>query len=697
VKITIIILFVIGFLLTSAFSLNDAFANDGSLIEEIATLEHDTAQGGYNSLVQVDSDTYALAYAGNAGDGFISTFTISADGSTITEVDSLEHDTEKGWYNSLVKVDSDTYALAYAGDGDDGFISTFTINSAGDITAVKTQSLGNNLEHDTANGQYNSLVQVDADTYALAYAGDGDDGFISTFTINSAGTITAVKTQSEGNNLEHDTAKGTGNSLVQVDADTYALAYAGTNSDDGFISTFTIDSDGVITAVKTQSEGNNLEHDTNNAKFNSLVQVDADTYALAYEGVADDGFISTFTISADGSTITEVDSLEHDTAHSKNNSLVQVDSDTYALAYRGAGDDGFISTFTIDSAGTITAVKTQSEGNNLEHDTTKNFYNSLVKVDSDTYALAYEGDGDAGFISTFTIDITPVAEETKKSGSDCYDCEPPKLQQTQIQIASAQKIIATDDDPIHITANVGDKVTVILNVTDNKSIQSIPFAALYTNYQEKPSDMNAFYANNFDKWKHVSTSFYQWNVRADDVAYDYDGTVSWSDNTPTVVTDVITDENYFMINDDNTLEYFMMPFTFTMNDSMETSQIIAKIYDASGNRLYETLPVTLEIIPKETVVLSDAEAIATLDKGEAIVTPSEDTTPLLNEPVLFTVLSQWSGYSQVTSDDAEMLSVMGLQGESLPAWTKNLGEWVIQEKLDVSELITAINYVHNNQ
>ena len=102
VKIPIIILFVIGFLLTSAFSLNDAFANDGSLIDEITTLEHDTANGENNSLVQVDSDTYALAYTGNADDGYISTFTISADGSTITGVESLEHDTVYGIYNSLV-------------------------------------------------------------------------------------------------------------------------------------------------------------------------------------------------------------------------------------------------------------------------------------------------------------------------------------------------------------------------------------------------------------------------------------------------------------------------------------------------------------------------------------------------------------------------------------------------------------------
>ena len=46
---------------------------------------------------------------------FIKTFTISADGSTITEVASLEHDTGQGAYNSLVQVDSDTYALAFRG------------------------------------------------------------------------------------------------------------------------------------------------------------------------------------------------------------------------------------------------------------------------------------------------------------------------------------------------------------------------------------------------------------------------------------------------------------------------------------------------------------------------------------------------------------------------------------------------------
>ena len=85
--------------------------------QELSSLEHDTGHGKYNSLCQVDSDTYALAYASGDDDALITTFTISADGSTITEVASLEHDTgrpDDGMDNSLVQVDSDTYALAYA-------------------------------------------------------------------------------------------------------------------------------------------------------------------------------------------------------------------------------------------------------------------------------------------------------------------------------------------------------------------------------------------------------------------------------------------------------------------------------------------------------------------------------------------------------------------------------------------------------
>ena len=286
----------------------------------------------------MDSDTYAIAHQGQGQDGWIETFTVSADGTSITEVARLEYDENKSKWSSLVQVDSDTYALAY-GNNNGAQICALTISADG-----STITLAQTLLHDSGASQEvkNSIVKVDSDTYALAFRGTNSDGFITTFTISADGsTITEVAS------LEHDTDTGKYNSLIQVDSDTYALAYSG-SGDDGYITTFTISSDGA-----TITEVASLEHDTDNGTWNSLVQVDSDTYALTYAGTDNDGYITTFTISADGSTITEVASFEHDAGNGEGNSIVQLDADTYVLGYEGPGSDGYIKTFTIQSDGSM--------------------------------------------------------------------------------------------------------------------------------------------------------------------------------------------------------------------------------------------------------------------------------------------------------------------------------------------------------
>ena len=330
-------------------------------------------------------------------------------------------------------------------------------------------------------------------------------------------------------------------------------------------------------------------------------------------------------------------------------------------------------------AGTRTVVITLDSAIDANSVTTIQFTNGVVPV-------VKSCDGAAGASATAdgaaitVVNNLPADEETDGStGSDCYDCIPPKLQQAQIQISSNEKIITTDDDDVlHITANIGDKVTVILNVTDNKPVDTFRFAGLYTNYQDKPSDMNSFYANNYNNLKQVSTSFYEWNIRTDDVPYDYDGTVSWSDNTPTVVTDVLTDENYFMINDNNTLEYFMMPFTFTINDFMEESAITAKIYDAAGNRLHVTLPVTLQTAGDDPLNFDH------MGKQKVL--------GFYDDEFLTQNLSDWNE----SESDVEVLSeILGLPEESLLPWTSNLAKWVAEGKIDSADLIVAVEYLIN--
>ena len=65
----------------------------------------------------------------------------------------------------------------------------------------------------------------------------------------------------------------------------------------------------------------------------------------------------------------------------------------------------------------------------------------------------------------------------------------------------------------------------MVTVDDNMGAGSVPFAGLYTNFGDTPD--NLFYANNFDGLQQMSTSYYEWNARIDDVVFDNDGALTW--------------------------------------------------------------------------------------------------------------------------------------------------------------------------
>ena len=142
---------------------------------------------GTGSIVQIDSDTYLVGYSGDGSDGYLKTLSISADGNTLSAVATLEFETSYAEYVSLVKVDSDTYAAAFRGADNDGFIKTFTIPSDGSsITAVET------IEYDTDFGNHtfpSSFIQIDSDTYAIMNSGLYDDGYNRTLNINEDGSM----------------------------------------------------------------------------------------------------------------------------------------------------------------------------------------------------------------------------------------------------------------------------------------------------------------------------------------------------------------------------------------------------------------------------------------------------------------------------------------------------------------------------
>jgi len=544
-------------LLSIAFLVpSDVYANNGGKIVEQISLEHDIEHGVYNSLVQIDSDTYALAYTSNAKKGWISTFTISEDGTSIVEVDTLNYSGGNiGRHNSLVHVTSDTYALAHSGAAGDGYISTFTISSDGaTITALNT------LEHDEYRGQYNSLVQVDSDTYALAYAGEDSKGYISTFTISSDGlTITEEAT---------------------------------------------------------------LEHDANNGMYNSLVQVDSDTYALAYTGYGNDGYISTFTISSDGTSIVKYATIEHDVVKTTYNSLVHVTSNTYALAYTGDGNDGYISTFTIGSNGDITPIRIQNNYSceisaNLKHSADLARYNSLVHVAEDngshTLAFAYAGGDTDGYIATFSLSQLDPSSCSSSSSKKQY--APHIHDEVTVSINSNEKFnLNFKDKKIpKITSRVGDTVDITISVGDDKKLDQITLIEFLTNFAKDPG-INKYFANNYNDYRQVPLSVYEWYQHKDDIKYDYDGTVSWNEPSTMMREYTGTHHEYvgsLLFNE----EELIIVFSLNMTDVMDETQTIIKILDAGHKQKRSVLPFTLEVLPE----LAEAPSAESVEEIESPV------------------------------------------------------------------------------
>ena len=579
---------------------DDAFAAKGDITAVRAqslgnNFEYDDVKGINNSLVQVDSDTYALAYRGTGSAGFISTFNISSDGTTITKVHTIEHDAVFAYDNSLIKVDSDTFALAYGGDQGssgtpDGFISTFTIDSEGTITPIRIQnhaafaSASANLEHDTNEGSVNSLVHVNDDTYALSYERNGRFLQIATFTISSDGaTITELDQLNQDATNCNDRLL---QSLVKVDSDTVARAYCGSGGD-GYLRTFSIAENGDITKKST------YEFDTSQGSEHFLVQVDSDTIAVAYENAEvsggsvteRNGVIKTFTINS-SDEISEADSLEHHsgntpaTGNAEDNFLVKVDSDTFVLAYDdGSNNDGFISTFTIDSDGTITGLRTANGGDNLEHDTSHSTNRSLVKVDSNTVALAYGGTDLAGFISTFTIgdastDDSTSTESKKPSGACGFDrdCTAPRITKHGISETpdgfSINSVIFEENQKFYnenptVEIGIGELTTIKARAWENMGPEKIFLAIAYLDMQEaKPN------------WQD-SEAYIEYDIRDDSIIIHDENKLFLAQASTEIVKDPY--------GDNQGLEFLDITFSLMFTKPMETSHVAIQVVDHIRN------------------------------------------------------------------------------------------------------------------
>ena len=217
---------------------------------------------------------------------------------------------------------------------------------------------------------------------------------------------------------------------------------------------------------------------------------------------------------------------------------------------------------------------------------------------------------------------------------------------------------------------------------------------MYTNYGDRPSDMNLFYANNFNDKGETSQSFYHWYPNNDDVAYGYDDTIQWK-----YVSGYTTNADYSELTKDRISisvgdliheastsqdERLVVSFTATFNEMMSKSNVKVKLVDY--NSLYDivTLPFTIQ------VGNPDATFEDVMGKH-----PGYKFIPMLDASQTLESIQQWT-YPSSAMTDEQFTQLLGIQETELPSWVKAyLAQWVVEDKIDLAVMIIAIEHLMN--
>jgi hypothetical protein len=353
----------------------------------IDSLEYDTSNGYEPYIVHVAGDIYAIAHRGSGSDGFIKTVSITENGNIGNAViDNLEYDTSSGREPCLVQVAGDIYAIAYRGPRNDGLLKTVSIAENGDIGNWVIDT----LEYDNSDGYEPCIIHVSGSIFAIAYRGSNSRGYLKTVTIDAGGNIG----NSTIDTMTFDSWSAYEPSIVYVSGNVYAIAYRGFFNL-GFLKTVTIAADGDI---------GNGEIDSGYFDYPGYEPMIANTYndifAIVYRGANNDGFIKTIAIDAGGDIGDSViDTREFADNNCYELRIIHVANDIFAIVYRGPGNDGFIKTVSIAGDGDIGDTLIDS----LEFDTSSCYEPSIVNVSGGILAIAYRGSGNDGFVKTVAI------------------------------------------------------------------------------------------------------------------------------------------------------------------------------------------------------------------------------------------------------------------------------------------------------
>ena len=368
---------------------------EGDIGSVIDTLVFFSGTIQLSNIIHVAGDIYAIVYSGTDADGFIVTMSISDAGYIgASVIDTFEFDTAACLYPNIIHVSGDVFAIAYSGADSDGFVTTLSISDAGAIGDPVLDS----FEFDIANIMDPNIIHVSGDVFAIAYSSAASHGIVRTISISAAGEIGGSVLDS----FEFNAVVAFNPRILHVGGIYYAIAYGG-NPHPGMITTITISVAGDIGASVIDTG----PYDSSLSRNNIFLRVSANVFAVVYRGADYDGFLSTVNISASGIVgDSPIETWEYDTLEGRNPNIIHVSGTVYCIAHDGSGSKKHLITFNISDAGDIDTTIIDD----FIFPVAGSSFIDLLYCSGSVYAFSFRGASNYGSLKTISVEtVLPTA------------------------------------------------------------------------------------------------------------------------------------------------------------------------------------------------------------------------------------------------------------------------------------------------
>lgn len=340
-------------------------------------------------------------------------------------IDKIELEEKFGFTPYIIPLHGEVYVVISEDQAKGGVISTVEITETGNVTYLHHYYFG------TSTSQKNlrpMMIQCSENIVLVAYIDAQLSVHLKTFHIQTNSTITP--TGYERIYTDHKSSNNIPNrpSLVKVNGDLYAIAYwayvNNAHPQVGFLKTLQVSSDGRIIDTDTR-----VQYDPVIGIEPSLVHMNGDVYALAYRGPSNRGIVKTYTISPTGTVTYTGQMIQFETGQGYEPNLIKISDTVCTVVYRqkinNNNNYGRAKTFTISADGMIT-----STGNNAVFEQTVGCFDPCIThfVD-DLYIITYatgNGGTTQGYYITIRLpengSVFNVADSKKQyDAARCYN------------------------------------------------------------------------------------------------------------------------------------------------------------------------------------------------------------------------------------------------------------------------------------